>query len=191
VVLRCVVNSETCASMNEKTKNSTLFSGCKWCERDNTCYDAEGSLPDPCSIWEDITDPKYCTCNPPSCRPKGGVGACTWYTTSTKQSPPSQWGGADFLFSPYATAAQCACEGDGNTLWLTPVANCVRHYILTSHQGLSDGIKWKMRNVIRMDHGFRSCPSWWASTRWPTRVVVVQAAPQVTSTGFGSLRLET
>lgn len=41
----------------------------------------------------------------------------------------------------YISAAQCACGGNGNPLWRTPAADCLRGQILARHQALNATIK--------------------------------------------------
>lgn len=59
----------------------------------------------------------------------------------------SKWKGGDFLPAPYASAAQCACSGNGSPLWQSKAASCVRKKVLDGHQALPSDFKKGLRDA--------------------------------------------
>jgi len=133
---------------------------CRWCELDSTCH-AFGSIENRCNVFENIVNSTYCNCVPSGCLPVEGYGPqiCIWYNSSSSPfnpNNPSTWDGADFLPWNYRSAASCACSGDGNALWETTAASCVRTAIIKGHQSLSNELKWGLRNYTK---SFTLCTS--------------------------------
>lgn len=132
-------------SCNSCTSHSILR--CRWCPMDNTCHDPGAIVTNKCSTAENIVNPVYCNCTHAPGPGISPASACPWYQTRTGSADPKDWAGADFLPVPYQVAATCACQGGGNKLWTTPVANCVRLQIIQQHQDLPDAIKQAIKST--------------------------------------------
>eukprot|EP01098_Paradermamoeba_levis_P015712 TRINITY_DN811_c0_g1_i1.p1 TRINITY_DN811_c0_g1~~TRINITY_DN811_c0_g1_i1.p1 ORF type:complete len:226 (+),score=47.65 TRINITY_DN811_c0_g1_i1:80-757(+) len=122
-------------------------STCRWCPVTNTCH-TFGSLMNKCRFYENLSDPKLCTCN---CKPTRNFGPeiCGWYTEkSPSLSPnPAYWKGGDFLPNTYGSAATCACGGEGNPFWQLDAPSCVRSYLIKGHENLPSQLKVDIRNA--------------------------------------------
>jgi hypothetical protein len=107
---------------------------CVWCNIDQKCHARQAMDSSPCAPIEHIESDNAHLC---ACKrePHAGVGidACAWYNNTS--------GGSDFLPSAYVYAAACACRGEGDHHWTTPVSNCVRSEVLNGHKNLPDEIK--------------------------------------------------
>lgn len=86
-------------------------------------------------------------------KPGFGPEICAWYTNQSYILPndTSLWYGGDFLPPTYTAAAQCACEGDGNPLWNTNAASCVRTFLVNTHKQLSGWIFRSFFNLIKTE----------------------------------------
>lgn len=141
------VNSETCSTYTNCAACASAPSwvgGCRWCELDHACH-ALGSLVNQCHFYDNIDNPKYCSCNG---TPKPGYdkSVCTWYTRTNGGNDPNIWAGGDFLGVNYRVPANCACSGGDDLLWNTAAASCVRTYLLNAHVQLNNTYKVYLHN---------------------------------------------
>jgi len=140
-----LTNCATCAAQPSGLSN------CRWCFRDQKCHAYGAIFTNPCSAAENIANKALCGCSPSTCVPSGGVPVsnCDWYSSGsvTPAPDPRNWGGGDFLPYGYAKNAACACSGNGNPLWDSAAAKCVREQVLRGHQALSADVKKDMRAI--------------------------------------------
>jgi len=156
VILGVFVNYCNCACSDWKdcssctTHQSWSGDNCRWCELDMGCHAFGAIITNNCSVFENIDDVKYCGCTVPPI-PGYGSDVCSWYLGgSTTGNPPSNtslWKGGDFLPPSYASAGNCACVGNGNKLWLTDAASCVRSNLIRAHIAIPADTKQALRTA--------------------------------------------